>query len=125
MNPDRRDEGPELVTGAEIARRLDRSRERVRQWAASPTLGFPPPVNRKGRYIVWDWQPVATWAERRRDSPLVVSWTARHRAAIADTQAGARREDSATAVRGTVVSDVRLQEGSVDADRGFEPGRVL
>ena len=33
--------GAELVSGAEIARRLNVSRERVRQWAASPKLGLP------------------------------------------------------------------------------------
>ena len=39
---------PELVSGAEIARRLNVSRECVRQWAASPKLGFPAPVARVG-----------------------------------------------------------------------------
>jgi hypothetical protein len=57
---------PELVSGAEIARRLNVSRERVRQWAASPKLGFPAPVARVGRSVVWEWPPVARWAERRR-----------------------------------------------------------
>ncbi|MFN2505445.1 MAG: helix-turn-helix transcriptional regulator [Acidimicrobiales bacterium] len=56
---------PELVSGAEIARRLNVSRERVRQWAASPKLGFPAPVARIGRSVVWEWPPVARWAEKR------------------------------------------------------------
>jgi hypothetical protein len=58
----------ELVSGAEIARRLGVSRERVRQWAASPKLGFPAPEGRVGRSVVWEWPPVARWAERRRAS---------------------------------------------------------
>ncbi len=36
--------GTELVTGAEIGRRLGVSRERVRQWAANERLGFPAPT---------------------------------------------------------------------------------
>jgi hypothetical protein len=45
---------------------LNVSRERVRQWAANPKLGFPAPVARVGRSVVWEWPPVARWAERRR-----------------------------------------------------------
>jgi len=56
----------ELVSGAEIARRLGVSRERVRQWAANPNLRFPASVGRVGQSVVWEWPPVAAWSERRR-----------------------------------------------------------
>lgn len=55
----------ELVSGAEIGRRLGVSRERVRQWAANPNLGFPEAVGRVGRAVVWEWPPVARWATKR------------------------------------------------------------
>jgi len=55
----------ELVSGAEIGRRLNVSREGVRQWAANPKFGFPAPVAKGGHSILWEWPPVARWAERR------------------------------------------------------------
>ena len=75
---------PELVLSAEIARRLNVSRERVRQWAANPRLEFPLPVARVGRSDVWEWPQVALWAERRRDMPAVANWARKHREAGAD-----------------------------------------
>lgn len=56
---------PELVSGAEIGRRLGVSRERVRQWAADQKSGFPDPIARVGRSVVWEWPPVERWAKRR------------------------------------------------------------
>jgi len=53
----------ELVSGAEIGRRLGVSREAVRQWRHRP--GFPEPLGRVGRAVVWDWATVHRWAERR------------------------------------------------------------
>lgn len=51
----------DLVTGAEVARRLGVSRERVRQLAEKP--GFPPALGRFGNYIVWRWADVEKWAK--------------------------------------------------------------
>ncbi|MGZ8614966.1 MAG: helix-turn-helix transcriptional regulator [Actinomycetota bacterium] len=56
----------DLVTMAEIARRLSRSRESVRLLAADARGpgGFPPPVARiRSRSPLWRWVDVATWAE--------------------------------------------------------------
>lgn len=56
----------ELVSGAEIGRRLGVSRERVRQWTSNPRYGFPPTLGRVGGAKVWRWAPVAAWAEARQ-----------------------------------------------------------
>lgn len=53
----------DLVSGAEIGRRLGVSREAVRKWANAPERDFPPPLARVGRSVVWDWGAVKTWAD--------------------------------------------------------------
>lgn len=53
----------ELVTGAEAARRLGLSRERVRQLAEKP--GFPEPLGKVGNAIVWRWRDVERWSAAR------------------------------------------------------------
>ncbi len=55
----------ELVTGAEIGRRLGVSRERVRQWAAAEGLGFPHDLGRFGSVRLWRWDEVERWARER------------------------------------------------------------
>lgn len=50
----------ELVSGAEVERRLGVSREAVRLWRWRP--GFPEPVARVGRSMVWDWSAIERWA---------------------------------------------------------------
>jgi predicted DNA-binding transcriptional regulator AlpA len=52
----------DLVSGAEIGRRLGVSREAVRKWAKSDR-DFPEPLARVGRSVVWDWGLVKGWAE--------------------------------------------------------------
>jgi hypothetical protein len=61
----------ELVSGAEVARRLGVSRERVRQWAANPRYSFPPSTGRSGPAKLWRWPEVERWAaeHRRRPAP--------------------------------------------------------
>ncbi|MDA8354994.1 MAG: DNA-binding protein [Actinomycetota bacterium] len=53
----------EIVSGAEIGRRLGVSREAVRLWRRRP--GFPEPVGRVGQAVAWDWEDVRRWAEER------------------------------------------------------------
>jgi predicted DNA-binding transcriptional regulator AlpA len=53
--------GVEVVSGAEIGRRLGVSREAVRQWASR--AGFPEPLGRVGRSVVWDWRIVEAWSK--------------------------------------------------------------
>ena len=53
----------ELVTGAEIARRLSLSRARVHQLAAAD--GFPESLGWLGQAKVWRWDEVREWAEER------------------------------------------------------------
>jgi predicted DNA-binding transcriptional regulator AlpA len=50
----------DLVTGADIARRLGISRERVRQLGERGD--FPVPLGRLGNYVVWRWADVEKWA---------------------------------------------------------------
>ena len=52
----------DLVSAAEIARRLSLTRERVRQLAATET--FPTPLGRIGRSHIWRWADVERWARR-------------------------------------------------------------
>jgi len=56
----------ELVTGADIARRLKISRQRVYVLMRRPD--FPRPVGRLGRYWVWRWREVEEWDRARRSS---------------------------------------------------------
>lgn len=56
----------ELVTGAEAARRLGLSRERIRQLASRPD--FPRPLGTVGRATVWRWRDLADWSEQRATS---------------------------------------------------------
>lgn len=58
----------EIVTGAEIGRRLGVSRERVRQWASDPKYGFPVGLGRIGGSKLWTWAEVKRWADNRRVS---------------------------------------------------------
>ena len=53
----------EIVSGAEIGRRLGVTREAVRQWRRRP--GFPEPVGKVGQAIAWDWEDVRRWADQR------------------------------------------------------------
>jgi hypothetical protein len=50
----------ELVTAAEIGRRLGITRQRVQQLANEG--GFPEPLGRVGHYIVYRWRDVEAWA---------------------------------------------------------------
>lgn len=61
----------ELVSGAEIGRRLGVTRETIRQWRARP--GFPEPLGEVGRTVVWDWATVDAWASRERPARKKVS----------------------------------------------------
>jgi hypothetical protein len=56
----------EVVSGAEVGRRLGVSRERVRQWATDPKYGFPTSLGWVGGAKVWQWLEVVEWAERRQ-----------------------------------------------------------
>jgi hypothetical protein len=60
----------ELVTGAEVGRRLGISRERVRQLTARPD--FPEPLGRIGPAKVWRWQQVLDWDARHRQQPALM-----------------------------------------------------
>ena len=66
-----RGDGPlrqQLLSGAEVARRIGVSRQRVSQLAA--TSHFPKPLSSVGGYLVWRWGDIADWAtlHRRRTS---------------------------------------------------------
>jgi predicted DNA-binding transcriptional regulator AlpA len=49
----------DLVSGAEIARRIGVSRERVRQLAEREE--FPPALGRVGSAKIWRWSDVERW----------------------------------------------------------------
>jgi predicted DNA-binding transcriptional regulator AlpA len=65
----------EIVSGAEIGRRLGVSREAVRLWRQRP--GFPEPVGKVGRAIAWNWEEVRRWAEER-PKQATDRWGERH-----------------------------------------------
>ena len=50
----------QLLSGAEVARRIGVSRQRVSQLAA--TSRFPTPLSNVGGYLVWRWGDIADWA---------------------------------------------------------------
>ena len=50
----------QLLTGAEVARRIGVSRQRVSQLAA--TSRFPKPLSNVGGYLVWRWGDISDWA---------------------------------------------------------------
>lgn len=53
----------DLVTGAEVGRRLGVSTQRAHQLAKMP--GFPAPVGRVATAIVWRWPEVEAWNAQR------------------------------------------------------------
>lgn len=57
----------DLVTRAHIARRLHLPRGGVERATGSP--GFPAPVGRLGRSVVWRWSDVRGWAEAATGGP--------------------------------------------------------
>jgi predicted DNA-binding transcriptional regulator AlpA len=57
----------DLVTGADIGRRLSLSTQRVHQLAEA--LDFPQPLGRVGKAIVWRWADVERWALSRQGQP--------------------------------------------------------
>ena len=54
----------DLVSGSEIARRLEVTKQRFYVLARSP--GFPEPIGEIGRAKVWVWPEVERWAARRQ-----------------------------------------------------------
>ena len=56
------DEGRELVDAPEIANRLGLRTSRQVLDLRVHRLGFPEPVGRKGRRLIWSWSQVASWA---------------------------------------------------------------
>ena len=56
-------DGEELVSAAEVANRLGLKRSRQVLDLRLHRFGFPRPVARTGRNLVWSWPQVANWAE--------------------------------------------------------------
>lgn len=52
----------ELVTGAEIGRRIGVSTSRLHQLREQD--GFPEPLGKVGKAIVWRWADIQKWAHR-------------------------------------------------------------
>lgn len=63
----------DLVTGADVARRLGVSRERVRQLAERDD--FPDPLGRLGNYVVWRSADIEAWDIRNRSVHFEVDGT--------------------------------------------------
>jgi hypothetical protein len=65
----------DLVTGAEIARRLGRTKARAHQLANRPD--FPAPLGRVGQAKVWRWSDIKTWLPSVDRPPVVevYGWT--------------------------------------------------
>jgi len=56
----------DLVSGAEIGRRLGVSRQAVSLWTRNDSYNFPEPLAHVGNSIVWDWRAVEAWATENR-----------------------------------------------------------
>lgn len=56
------DLGGEIIDAREIAERLGMKNARSVLDLRIHRLGFPPPVGRVGRTLVWSWSQVADWA---------------------------------------------------------------
>ena len=74
----------ELVSGAEIGRRLGVSREAVRLWRAKP--GFPEPLGRVGQALVWDWANIQVWVDETDPSHTSVKGARHLKAPRADSE---------------------------------------
>gem|GEM_PF-4896254 len=65
----------EIVSRAEIGRWLGVSREAVPLWRQRP--GFPEPVSKIDLALIWDWEEVCRWVEKRSkhatNLPLVMA----------------------------------------------------
>jgi predicted DNA-binding transcriptional regulator AlpA len=68
-------EPEDLVTAAEIAKRLGRSRESIRLLATGERgAGFPTPVSHiRSRNRLWRWAEVATWAGKATPEELAAA----------------------------------------------------
>ena len=109
----RRVEPDDLVTMAEIAERLGRSRESVRlliRGARGPG-GFPPPVSHlKAKSRLWRWSEVVVWAEKlpasqRSRDPFLIAFRRKRRRQIAVEH----REVHAAGHRARAAADIGLQ----------------
>ena len=74
----------DLVTAAEIGRRLGVTRQRASQLAARP--GFPKPLGRLGHYVIWRWSDVRAWLPSVDRVPPVEIYSATDPAHIRDRQ---------------------------------------
>ena len=63
------DSHTELVIAVDIAKRLGISPQRVNVIAANP--GFPAPLGKLGRSVVWTWSTVERWARDTGRLPLL------------------------------------------------------
>ena len=95
----------DLITGAEVARRLGLSTERVRQLAGR--ADFPPPAGRVGKAVVWKTSDVEDYAAGRRAFFAVNGISigiekARELAARLDRRAGPRRNSTAGRIATTI-----------------------
>jgi hypothetical protein len=93
-------EWPELVTQAEIARAIGRSRQAVHQYLRGECGpgGFPTPARRSPRGELWRWSEVIKWLCRSKLAPEILvrdaeemeainsvldyAWKAKHHAAL-------------------------------------------
>src|SRR5258708_4700127 len=59
----------DLVTGAEVARRLGMATQRARQLAAR--TDFPQPLGRVGNAVVWKWEAISGWARKNMNFEIL------------------------------------------------------
>jgi hypothetical protein len=61
-------EGQELVDAQEVARRLGLKSARTVLDLRVHRLGFPAPVGRQGRALLWSWRQVELWGITASDA---------------------------------------------------------
>jgi len=82
MSPEHHDGLQDLVTRAQIGRRLHLGRAALARAVGEPD--FPPPLGRLGASLVWRWPDVREWAERAQGRPGGPTDEAMHVAEIRD-----------------------------------------
>jgi hypothetical protein len=94
----------DLVSVSDIADRVGRSRQNVRQWVTGERRvgGFPAPLGTPGGVRVWDWGSVNLWLRQfeglgdedqpltREEAVLVDAWLAERRRPVGRNASGVR-----------------------------------
>lgn len=114
----------EFVTGADVARRLNLTRERIRQMAESGAL--PPPAGRVGNYVVWRWRDVESFLQPRLEDGAdgVRFRTIPHRPGHIEIDEGDGVKRGAVAWHGSKIIELKAVKNGVEVATNRSRGRI-